>query len=118
VDPPPPPSHTKWTRLVHPSVLTGHVWPPRWMGQYYESERDFPAALRFYARAEDFAAQARRPALAVPRGLIVISETLSSTTVFEPACSLWFAAVGAQRAPPPPPFPPIQSGHVSSIPPY
>jgi len=24
-DPPPPPSRTKWTRLVHPSVLTGHV---------------------------------------------------------------------------------------------
>ena len=23
--PPPPPSRTKWTRLVHPSVLTGHV---------------------------------------------------------------------------------------------
>ena len=22
---PPPPSRTKWTRLVHPSVLTGHV---------------------------------------------------------------------------------------------
>jgi hypothetical protein len=26
--PPPPPSRTKWTRLVHPSVLTGHVSPP------------------------------------------------------------------------------------------
>ena len=25
--PPPPPSRTKWTRLVHPSVLTGHVSP-------------------------------------------------------------------------------------------
>jgi hypothetical protein len=25
VAPPPPPSRTKWTRLVHPSVLTGHV---------------------------------------------------------------------------------------------
>jgi hypothetical protein len=25
--PPPPPSRTKWTRLVHPSVLTGHVFP-------------------------------------------------------------------------------------------
>jgi len=25
VGPPPPPSRTKWTRLVHPSVLTGHV---------------------------------------------------------------------------------------------
>ena len=24
-DPPPPPSRTKWTRLVHPSVLFGHV---------------------------------------------------------------------------------------------
>ena len=23
--PPPPPSRTNWTRLVHPSVLTGHV---------------------------------------------------------------------------------------------
>ena len=23
---PPPPSRTKWTRLVHPSVLIGHVW--------------------------------------------------------------------------------------------
>ena len=23
--PPPPPSRTKWTRLVHPSVLIGHV---------------------------------------------------------------------------------------------
>jgi hypothetical protein len=22
---PPPPSRTKWTRLVHPSVLIGHV---------------------------------------------------------------------------------------------
>ena len=26
VCPPPPPSRTKWTRLVHPSVLIGHVW--------------------------------------------------------------------------------------------
>ena len=24
--PAPPLSRTKWTRLVHPSVLTGHVW--------------------------------------------------------------------------------------------
>ena len=27
--PPPPPSRTKLTRLVHPSVLTGHVWASR-----------------------------------------------------------------------------------------
>ena len=26
VAPPPPPSRTKWTRLVHPPVLIGHVW--------------------------------------------------------------------------------------------
>ena len=25
ISPPPPPSRTKWIRLVHPSVLTGHV---------------------------------------------------------------------------------------------
>jgi hypothetical protein len=32
---PPPPSRTKWTRLVHPSVLTGHVssLSHRWAGR-------------------------------------------------------------------------------------
>jgi hypothetical protein len=30
--PPPPPSRTKRTRLVHPSVLTGHVSSFRWAG--------------------------------------------------------------------------------------
>ena len=29
VHPPPPPSRTKWTHLVHPPVLTGHVSPLR-----------------------------------------------------------------------------------------
>ena len=38
--PPPPPSRTKWTRLVHPSVLTGHVsslQPLHWIGFIYRT---------------------------------------------------------------------------------
>jgi len=51
---PPPPSRTKWTRLVHPSVLTGHVqsgrartaWGTGGGGGSRDHERDAAAGRR------------------------------------------------------------------------
>ena len=52
--PPPLPSRTKWTRLVHPSVLTGHVSsiPPyarraaRWRRLAHQAREDLSACTR------------------------------------------------------------------------
>ena len=42
LSPPPPPSRTKWTRLVPPSVLTGHV-SAQALGSFYSEQGDEPA---------------------------------------------------------------------------
>ena len=99
--PPPPPSRTKWTRLVHPSVLIGHVPPLR-----------APGALR---RRRGAQATGKRPARRSRRaGGAQASLSVRARVdrrVDDVRCS------DACR-PTPPPLPPVQSGHVSSIPPY
>ena len=41
--PPPPPSRTKWTRLVHPSVLIGHVSSTIWADGGARAGRSWPS---------------------------------------------------------------------------
>jgi hypothetical protein len=55
---PPPPSRTKWTRLVHPSVLIGHVSARlqvarlgKWLRTYVSAEGALPAPPRVLPRA-------------------------------------------------------------------
>jgi hypothetical protein len=64
VEPPPPPSHTNWTRLLHPSVLIGHVsstYP-------FVSSTTLPRLVREGARFAGREQGGRRGLRARPRG--------------------------------------------------
>jgi len=100
--PPPPSPRTKWTRRVPHPVLIGHASSLRGCACCAGCSRP-RASCRASARRSGRPRRAARrrtrgggPALTARRGC------LSRAT----------------RSPPPPPLPPVQSGHVSSIPPY
>ena len=137
---PPPPSRTKWTRLVHLSVLTGHVSslfprcttpplpsPPR---RPSASPRrtsascrcrlsPFPARLPSCAPPAVFAGRCRDTTGLVPFAATE-GDSVSADHVRGPRPFRQHVRHRRRRGDPPPlpPLPPVLTGHASSLLPY
>jgi len=85
--PPPPPSRTKWTRLVHPSVLIGHVSSKRGDGRPGRAPR--VGARRRRGRDE-------RPVEApAATGVALPAAPRAPVDARAPSNNTWFRAISA-----------------------